>query len=103
MTWKSIDIICTEDECGHCWGEVVDKADQDAEFRCPACAGIAKRGIRTINALKASYPDGHFRQDGMGKALALDKLENKFAAAKESGDAGFAEDIAKEYIKKKGE
>lgn len=101
--WKSIDIMCDNKSCGCAWGEIVDKLDQDAEFRCPVCSGPSHRTILTINNLKSSYPDGHYRQDGIGRAAALDRLENQFHSAKERGDAGFAEETAKEYIQKKGE
>lgn len=100
MAWKSIDVICQNDSCDYCWGEIVDKVDQDKDFECPKCKSLAKRGIRTIHNLKASYPDGHYRMDGIGKMMDMDKLETAFAAAEDRNDRDGGMDIAKEIMAK---
>lgn len=101
MSWKSIDIKCTE--CRHVWNDIVRKEEENNTFICVKCLGDSHKTISRVMILTASYPDGHRRSDGMGKALELDRLENTVADAKADGDFSRAEDAAKEWAHKKDE
>jgi len=80
--WESIDIRCTEAECGYLWQDLVKREDRDKEFECQDCGGPAQRTIGAPVVLQASYHMGHKRGGDYYLLKEVSKLKRKEANTK---------------------
>ena len=97
MRLFSIDIKCTDPECGHIENLLIDPADKDGEFWCPMCAKEATRMIGCPMVLKESYPDG-MRRARFRQTHEQYKIESALKKARKKDKP----DLKKELDKIKG-
>lgn len=80
MSWFSGIWGC--DPCAVDWEDVVPRGDRDAQ-KCPQCGGAAARRPAAPMVLRASYPDGKRRFDGLREQ---DRLDRAFSEARTADD-----------------
>lgn len=97
-SWKSIDVLCHNEKCNKKWPVVVEKERENECFSCPKCGHASYKTISAVTILKASYPDGHLRSDGVGRAMEVDRLEREMDLV--DGDVQAMSDVAEAIVRK---
>jgi hypothetical protein len=82
---------CSEDICGVCWDDLVDREFVDTWTpQCPECGASGIKLIGAPMVLKASYPDGMRRKSAgwkdLREAASLEAAADKLASARKAGD-----------------
>jgi hypothetical protein len=99
--------VCSNEECGHEFDEVVKYGEHEADRPCAECGSAAKYRLSAPMVLKASWPDGHRKKNDplYQAAKQTAKLKVQRAGAKEADKAKIDAEIAaangKTYKKEK--
>lgn len=102
MGWASERWLCSNEQCGAIFDEIVDRDLRDSVLDCPECGLQTAKRIPFANITKSSFVDGCNRFADIKARRRLQVQERK---ARRSGDSQARAEIQKElknYIKPGG-
>lgn len=93
-SWKTIDILCSNESCQHKWDALIDRSEEENEFQCPECGASGKKTLSAPMVFKEAYHDG-IKRLGWDKLREASKLNLEAAGSRDKNRKEIQKEIKK--------